>query len=613
MCGIIGRSCVGAPVLERLRDLADRMQRAVCHRGPDGFDIAVDSETLLVHRRLAIIDLSPSGAQPLWNEDRTIAVIVNGEIYNFRELRRSLEARGHRFRGKSDSEVIVHLYEERGIDQCCQALEGMFAFALWDARSRDVFLVRDRLGIKPLVFAEHAEGVTFGSTLPAVLADPAVSSEIRPEAIVSALKWGFVPSPWSAIKACRRVPPGSWVQIRGGRVCREQQWWRDDPVPATANDGDVRERIEAAVRSHLVADVPIGVLLSAGIDSGLITALASEIAPGEIEAWSVSHPGYPQDEFPEARRAAEHFGTPIHEVEIGAEGLTERRFDQVITSLDEPLIDASLVGLHAMYELIAPHRRVVLSGDGGDELFAGYDWHHTASVTPAWARSRVFRALAPGLRRLPSLSRRTNAVRDVARHLQVHPARHYIHRFRLLSDAELASYGLGEHGVDPVASKAVEVWDRYAAREPLERMLAVDRATLLVDQMLAKIDTASMAHSVEARVPLLADGVLAGAKALPGGRKRRGNQGKLCLREWYREVGPPDLADRAKTGFNSPLGAWMRSPAGEFLRARSEFAVRELGARPVEVSDGAIFATAMVGGWLESVRARTRGLSPAAA
>jgi asparagine synthase (glutamine-hydrolysing) len=611
MCGIVGRSCVSPPPAERLRELGERMHMAVWHRGPDGFEVTVDAETLLVHRRLAIIDLSPSGAQPLWNEDRTVAVIVNGEVYNFRDLRRDLEHRGHRFRGHSDSEVIVHLYEEHGIERCCRALEGMFAFALWDARRRELFLVRDRLGIKPLVIAEHAEGVTFGSTLPAVLTDPAVPCDFRPQAILAALKWGFVPSPWSAIKACRRVLPGSCVRIKDGRVRQEHQWWRDDPPPRDGDEGEVRRAIEEAVRSHLVADVPIGVLLSAGIDSGLVTAVANRLAPGEIEAWSVSHPGYPQDEFPEARRAADHFGTLVHEVEIGGSGLDEGRFDQMIAALDEPLIDASLVGLHAMYERIAPHRRVVLSGDGGDELFAGYDWHLHASVAPRWGRTRMFRALAPALSRLPNLSRRMNVVRDVARYVTVHPAHHYVNRFRLLSDQELASHGLDERSVDPVAVKAVDMWDRYSQRDPLERMLAVDRATLLVDQMLAKIDTASMAHSVEARVPLLADGVVAAAKALPSDRKRRCDHGKLCLRDWYREIGPPGLADRPKTGFNSPIAAWIRSPAGEFLRARSQDALAELGGRSAEPSDRVMFAAAVLGGWLELVRQRTQAVSAA--
>lgn len=613
MCGIGGRSCVSTPPAEWLRELGDRMHMAVCRRGPDGFSVTVDEETLLVHRRLAIIDLSSAGAQPLWNEDRTIAVIVNGEIYNFRKLRRDLEQRGHRFRSHSDSEVIVHLYEELGIEECCRALEGMFAFALWDARTRDLFLVRDRLGIKPLVIAEHAAGVTFGSTLQLVLADLDVPTEVRPEALLAVLKWGFVPSPWSAIQACRRVLPGSWIRVNRGRVREERQWWRDESVLGEGSERDVRRAIEDAVRSHLVADVPVGVLLSAGIDSGLVTGLASRLAPDEIEAWTVSHRGYPQDEFADAKRAADHFGTQVHEVGIGGNGLDERRFDQVIASLDEPLIDASLIGLHAMYERIAPHRRVVLSGDGGDELFAGYDWHLDTPVAPWWGRTQMFRTFAPVLTRLPRLSRHVGAVRDVARYVVTHPASSYVNRFRLLSDQELLARGLPDLRTDPVAVTAQNVWDRYSGREPLERMLAVDRATLLVDQMLAKIDTASMAHSVEARVPLLADGVIAAAKALPSDRKRGRDQGKLCLRNWYREIGPLGLADRSKTGFNSPVDAWIRSPAGEFLRARSEQALAVLGGRPAERSDRVIFATAMVGAWLDSLRHRSRHVPAAVA
>jgi asparagine synthase (glutamine-hydrolysing) len=225
----------------------------------------------------------------------------------------------------------------------------------------------------------------------------------------------------------------------------------------------------------------------------------------------------------------------------------------------------------------------------------------------------MFRTLAPVLTRLPRLSRRVGAVRDVARYVVTHPAASYVNRFRLLSDQELSARGLPDLRTDPVAVRAQDVWDRYAGREPLERMLAVDRATLLVDQMLAKIDTASMAHSVEARVPLLADGVVAAAKALPSDRKRGRDQGKLCLRNWYREIGPPGLADRSKTGFNSPVDAWIRSPAGEFLRARSEQALAVLGGRSTQRSDRVIFATAMVGAWLDSLRHRSRHVPAAVA
>jgi asparagine synthase (glutamine-hydrolysing) len=570
----------------------------------------IDDETLLVHRRLSIIDLSPRGTQPLWNEDRSVAVIVNGEIYNYRELRHGLEQRGHRFASDSDSEVIVHLFEERGIDETCRALEGMFAFALWDTRARALFLVRDRLGIKPLVVAEHGGGITFASTLPGVLADPDVPRDVRPEALLAVLKWGFVPSPWSAVKACRHLLPGTWMRIQHGRIAEERPWWRDDPSPASGDDHVVRRAVEEAVRTHLVADVPVGALLSAGIDSGLVTGLASRIAPGTVEAWTVSHRGYPQDEFPEAQRAAEHFSVRSHEVPLGGNALNEAAFDQLIAALDEPLVDTSLVGLHAMYGRIAPYRRVVLSGDGGDELFAGYDWHFDKSAAPWWGQSAPFRVLAPALRRLPRWSRQLGALRDVARYVAQHPALHYIHRFRLMVDQELARQGIDVSPGDPLAAKAIEVWDRYALREPLERMLAVDRATLLVDQMLAKIDVASMAHSVEARVPLLADGVVAAAKTLPAGRKRRDGHGKLCLRDWYREIGPSELADRAKTGFNSPLAAWLRADEGAFLHERSAAAMGELGARTGAPSDRFVFATAVIGAWLE--RLKPEALTPVA-
>ena len=602
MCGIAGRSCASVTPAGKLRELGERMQCASFRRGPDGHQMLIDNETLLVHRRLSIIDLSERGNQPLWNEDHTVAVIVNGEIYNYRELRRDLQGRGHRFASDSDSEVLVHLFEERGIDETCRSLEGMFAFALWDTRSRTLFLVRDRLGIKPLVVAEHREGISFASTLPGVLADRDVPREVRSEALVAVLKWGFVPSPWSAIKACRRVLPGTWMRIQSGRIVEERQWWRDDPTPPTGDDHDVRQSVEDAVRSHLVADVPVGALLSAGIDSGLITGLASRLAPGTVEAWTVSHRGYPQDESEDALRAAEHFSVRSHEVALGGNALDEAAFDQLVSALDEPLVDTSLVGLHAMYGRIAPYRRVVLSGDGGDELFAGYDWHFDKSAAPWWGQTPPFRLVSPVLRHLPHWPRQLRAVRDVARYVSQHPALHYVNRFRLLADHELSRQSMDASQSDPLPAKAVDVWDRYEPREPLERMLAVDRATLLVDQMLAKIDVASMAHSVEARVPLLADGVVAAAKTLPSRRKRRDGHGKLCLRDWYREIGPPDLADRAKTGFNSPLAAWLRADEGVFLRERSAAGVAELGARSVSPPDRFVFATAVIGAWLARLR-----------
>ncbi|MFN2453682.1 MAG: asparagine synthase (glutamine-hydrolyzing) [Pyrinomonadaceae bacterium] len=601
MCGIAGH-CGIAPIKpEEAASLCERMGRVLANRGPDGAGIYHDSDLLLIHRRLAIIDLSENGAQPLWNEDHTICIVVNGEIYNFQELRRDLEIRGHRFRSRSDSEVILHLYEEKGIGECCAALQGMFAFALWDSRSRELFLVRDRLGIKPLAVAEHAGGVTFGSTLKAVLSDPAVPRDLRPEAHVALLKWGFVPSPWSIVRAVRRVMPGTWLRIHNGRIEEERRWWTDRPVESAANKADVRDAIEQAIASHLVADVPVGVLLSAGIDSGLVTALSARSYKGhQLEAWTVSHPNLPEDEYAEAAAAAAHFGVKLHEVAIGGSGLTEENFDDVIAVMDEPLAAPSLFMLHRLFKALSPKRRVVLSGDGGDELFGGYDWHVGMPALPEWAQTNLFRKAAPGLSRLAVAGGRVGAVGRVARQMLRHPASIYLDKLRVASDEELLGYGLNLDFDDPIEASAISAWERFAGTSVLEQMLAVDRATALVDEMLAKVDTMSMAHSVESRVPLLADAVVEAAKGLAGEEKRRGGVGKICLREWYGELAPHGASARPKTGFNAPLTQWHHQKSStDFLHERARNGFASLSAPVATARPRVSFISAVLDSWVK--------------
>ncbi|MGI9077728.1 MAG: asparagine synthase (glutamine-hydrolyzing) [Gemmatimonadaceae bacterium] len=604
MCGIAGRSDVSPIAPGHALELSDRMQHALRYRGPDGGRMHHDENLLLVHRRLSILDLSEAGSQPLWNEDETICVIANGEIYNFRHLRQLLGRRGHRFRSHSDSEVLVHLYEDGGIDGCCSAAEGMFAFALWDARSRDLYLVRDRLGIKPLVIAEHEAGLTFGSTLSAILADDAVSRATSDAALAAVLRWGFVPSPWSGLQAARRVSPGSWLRVRSGRVVEEKRWWMDVPAENTCTDAEVRIAIEEAVRSHLVSDVPIGALLSAGIDSGIVTALAVKHSERDgIEAWTASHRGHAEDEYEGAAMMASHLGIALHEIPVGGCGLTESRFEAMVAGLDEPLADTSLVGLHALFEAIAPQRRVVLSGDGSDELFGGYDWHIGMPAVPSWARAHWFRAMSTRLAPLAGLPGRIGVLGQVATHVGRHPASVYLDKFRLLSDAELRLLGIDSSSGDPIETMAVQAWELFAGAGTLEQMLAVDRATMLVDQMLAKIDTASMAHSVESRVPFLDTGVLAAAKRLPIARKRSGPVGKMSLRDWYAELGPPAQAGRPKTGFNSPLDSWLSGVSGDMLRESGRSALAALGGKPASAeSPTAVFATAVIGAWSDRAR-----------
>ena len=599
MCGIAGRYGRSALENAQAERLAYALERPLVSRGPDGGRVYHDSDVLLVHRRLSIIDLSSAGDQPLWNEAGTACVIVNGEIYNFAALRRRLEGKGHRFRSGSDSEVLVHLYEDGGIAHCCREAKGMFAFALWDATTRSLFLVRDRLGIKPLAFAEHDEGVTFGSTLPALLADSAVPRDLRANALVALLKWGFIPTPWSSVRAVRHVRPGTYVRVSSGRVVEERRWWVDAPENGEATEEELRLALVEAVQSHLVADVPVGTLLSAGIDSGLIVALAARAERQDIEAWTVSHRGHPEDECELAAAMAARVGVPHHEVRVGGEGLTEEGLDAIVAAMDEPLGISSLVGLHELYRAIAPHRRVVLSGDGGDELFGGYEWHAGMPHLPSWARSSLFRSVAPGLSGLATRGDRLGSLGRVAVTARLHPALRHLSRIRVASDQLLESLGVPLIPDDPIEEVAIDTWDRFQSRGELECMLAVDRATSLVDEMLAKVDVASMAYSVEARVPFLADEVVAVSKRLPASRKREGRTGKVCLREWVAELAPIAVAYREKTGFNSPVAAWLRSKAGPALRERSQAGLAAVDAAPVELSPKLTFVTAVLGAWIE--------------
>jgi len=612
MCGIAGRYGVCRQEGDEAGVLANSFQAALHRRGPNGWQFYHDEDVLLVHRRLAIIDLSNAASQPLWNEGRTICVIANGEIYNHCELRERLVGQGHRFASKSDSEVLVHLYEQYGIDECCSAVDGMFAFALWDARSRDLYLVRDRLGIKPLVVAEHDRGVSFASTLPALLSDEDVPRDLRDEAFVALLKWGFVPSPWSAVRAARRVEPGSWIRVRAGRVREERVWWTDAPIDRGATESDVRSAIEAAVCTHLAADVPIGVLLSSGVDSGIVAALARRVVvDSSLRAWTVRHAGFVDDEYPGAMQAATRFGLACAAVDVGDEGLTHDRFSDVISAMDEPLAVSSLVGLHALFGAISPTRRVILTGDGGDELFAGYGWHVGMPAVPAWASGAAFTKAAPVLAGLANWPGRVGVLGKVASRVRREPGMLYLDKLRITRDDVLERIGIAEIHDDPMEGRAVAAWGRFARCGTLEQMLAVDRATALVDEMLAKLDTASMAYGIEARVPFLADRVVQTAKGTPAELKRHGDIGKIVLRRWYAELGPEGLSTRRKTGFNSPVTNWLDAENAEFLRDHVRGGLKYFGAPGTakHLAPATRLALAVVDAWRHRLRSTTTALA----
>jgi asparagine synthase (glutamine-hydrolysing) len=315
----------------------------------------------------------------------------------------------------------------------------------------------------------------------------------------------------------------------------------------------------------------------------------------------VSHRGFPEDEFPEAKQAAEHFGIKLNEIEVG-EGVSDESLEAIVAAMDEPLAISSLVGLHGLFRAIAPSRRVALTGDGGDELFAGYDWHHGMPAVPAWARTSLFKAATPLLSRLSHAS--VASIGYVASHVRRHPASVYLDKLRVTTDNELRLLGLDTDFDDPMEESAAAAWDRFERAGELQQMLAVDRATALVDEMLAKVDTSSMAHSVESRVPLLASGVLGVAKALPATRLRDGATGKLCLRLWYGELGPARASVRRKTGFSSPLAAWFEGKAATYLREQAIEGASLVSATTTGAGHRTLFGLAVLGSWVHLRRDR---------
>ncbi len=584
MCGVGG--IAARPGVELDRATLDRMHERLACRGPDGPGEWVRDGIALLHSRLSIIDLSSAGAQPMWNEDGTIGVVFNGEIYNFASLRAELMGRGHRFSSATDTEVIVHLVEERGVGAALDALRGMFALALVDVRVAGdavVYLARDRHGIKPMVYATLADRVVFGSQTSVVLADSDVSRELSPEAVARYLTWGFVPSPASVFRAVHKLPPGHLLEIRGGAIVAARSFAGAAPLSRVVAEAQatavVRETLMAAVRRHLVADVPVAALLSSGIDSSLVTVMAASDHPS-FTAYTATTPGFSLDELADAQVLASERGVVLKPVVVPHDEFSPEIFDAVGAALDEPLAVASAVSLFRLFGAIAGEATVVLSGDGADELFGGYDRHDPLPVLPMWAATprraalvrRTFE-LVSKLIPIGALTRRATVAADVERARSRHDSDRYMARVRWVS-AEAARTLVPPAGAaaiddDTLLRDARRVWDAAGDASALERMLAVDRHTSLVDEMFAKVDGMSMAHGIEVRVPFLDDAMVELSSRLPATSKRRNGRGKAVLRDVLAELGLQRAAALPKRGFNAPYLDWMAHPdAAGHLRAR---------------------------------------------
>ncbi|HYC78222.1 MAG TPA: asparagine synthase (glutamine-hydrolyzing) [Planctomycetota bacterium] len=577
MCGVAGLWAAGGARPEHV-DLVGRMLRTLRHRGPDGFSVHAAGSAVLGHARLAIIDLA-GGDQPLGNEDGSIQCTFNGEIYNYRELRDELTARGRRLRTQSDTEVIPHLYEEVG-DDALKRLRGMFVVALHDARRDRLLLARDRLGKKPLYYARTDFGLAYASEPRALLEVPGVDRAPDAEAVGHFLTWQYVPAPWTIFRGVRKLPAATRLAISADGETVDE-FWNDRPVggPRLGSD-EALARLEATLEEacalRLRADVPLGAFLSGGIDSGLVTTLAARRLAEPLRAVTVGF-GTADDELPLARLTARHAGARL--VERMASVDVAGTVDRVLSHLDEPHGDASCVPTWIVCAEARKDVTVALSGDGGDETFAGYATRYSQQValerlrgaTPRGLRRAFFGAAAaawPGDARLPRALRLKNVLAAAARDsFEAWAADRTIWSPAAWRAALTPEWRDRLAGFDPYD------WPRgfaHHAREgtPLDRLLYLDRRTYLAEGVIAKVDRMSMAHSLEVRSPLLDHEVVELSLRVADVDKLRGGVGKILLRRLADRVLPPEVARARKTGFAPPVAAWLRGPLDAVVRER---------------------------------------------
>jgi len=556
MCGICG-IWSGADAAGHGR--IDRMLEAIVHRGPDGEGRLDRPGLTLGMRRLAIIDLA-GGDQPIFNEDGSVAVVFNGEIYNFRELRAALERDGHRFTTRCDTEVLVHGYEQWG-DDLLDRLAGMFAIALWDEKRRRLLVARDRFGKKPLYYSRHGGDVVFGSEIKALLA-AGVPADVDDTALQQYLALRYVPAPRTLFRSVRQLPPGHKMIVGDGEF-EVQRWWRlrydskpSISLPQAADD--VEHLLRTAVERRLVSDVPVGCFLSGGLDSSTVLSFMSELLEEPVRTFSIGFDeGWSSDELPAARSTALAFGTRHHETRLGPDEFL-RLMPTAVWHRDEPLAEPSEIPLLALSQMAREYVTVVLSGEGGDELFGGYPKYRVDALldragrpTRAVLGERRLHALADW-HRLPRRARMAVGALATADHGERWPA--WFGADRLA--------GLSTNGVRPLESALAHIDDDL---DPLDRMLALDVETYLVDNLLVRGDKMTMAASIEGRMPLLDHHLAEYAARLPADLKASPFQTKIVIREIARRRLPASLLSRKKVGFAVPVGSWFRGTLGDAL------------------------------------------------
>jgi asparagine synthase (glutamine-hydrolysing) len=576
MCGICG--IVSSDPQEQT-DAATilRMRDTLIHRGPDDCGIYLGPGVALGHRRLSIIDLRPEGRQPMSNEDGSVKIVFNGEIYNFAEHRAWLEERGHRFKSRTDTEVIIHLYEELGVD-CLRRLRGMFAFAIWDERKRLLFMARDRIGKKPLFYRLDGRRLIFGSQPKAILAFGGHRAEPNAQAIDKYLAFGFVPAPLCAFEGVQKIPPAHYLVFENGKI-EVKRYWRLNYRPKLKIDqreacAEIIRRLTEAVQLRMVSDVPLGAFLSGGIDSSAVVALMSRLSNRPVKTFSIGFKEGDYDETRYARMVAQKFHTEHHEFQVEPDALEV--MDELVSHYNEPFADSSALPTYYLSKLTRQHVTVALNGDAGDENFGGY-YRYSANLmanylkyAPRSIRRLIGNSIAAAYNAMNSQSRLAHRMRVLGDVLASDPRLGYaemLTSFGRIRRASLYSSDFADQLLDSESAEDMVLGLYTAAQtdQALDSTLYVDVNLYLPDDLLVKVDIASMAVSLEARSPMVDHEFMEFAASLPASFKIRGRTRKWILRRAFADILPREILERKKMGFGVPIEHWFRGQLRDYI------------------------------------------------
>lgn len=575
MCGIVG--FVNSDGRGVDRDVLEAMNCAIIHRGPDDDGFYVHENVGLAMRRLSIIDLA-SGKQPIHNADKTKWIVFNGEIYNYQELRADLEKRGHRFYTKSDTEAVIHLYDEYGAD-CLQPLRGMFAFAIWDESDKSLFLARDRVGKKPLLYSHQPNGdLIFGSEFQALLQHPSISREVDYEAIDSYLSYLCIPAPQTAFKRIRKLEPGHWLRWKDGQIETKRYWLPDFSKKIKITEEEAIEEttriLRESTRLRMISEVPLGAFLSGGVDSSTVVALMAQESDKPVKTFSI---GFEEEDFSElkyAKRVAEHVGAQYHEFIVKPNALEV--LPTLVEHYGEPYADSSAIPTYYVSKETRAHVTVALNGDGGDESFAGYERYAAMRIAETYHRlPRALRRafIEEPVSLLPTSELKRSRFRDAKRFLQAANLPKTERYFRWMStfNREAKSDIYTKDFAASVSARNPSVFlDEWFARAngsgTLDATLLTDQMTYLPNDLLVKVDIASMANSLEARSPFLDHKLIEFAASLPETLKMRRFETKSLLKKVAARLVPKEVIYRRKMGFGVPVGKWFRGEMKDFVR-----------------------------------------------